>query len=242
MVDYTIKRALCQTRYRSSMAKRGRPATFDRNEALERALELFWARGYEGATLEDLQAVMGNINPPSFYHAFGSKEALFREAVDLYVSAVGGPSLRALEESKTAREGVDALLRLTARSLSRPGKAHGCLLVRGATNTAPANRGAQDYLLAIRQRPPRVIKARLDRAIAEGELPRNLDTSGLAAFYTTVLHGLGMRAGDGASQAALMAAVDGAMAAWEPLTSRVGANRRRSAPKGAAKSRKASGR
>jgi AcrR family transcriptional regulator len=204
------------------MAKRGRPAEFDRSEALECAMELFWARGYEGATLGDLQAVMGNINPPSFYHAFGSKEALFREAVDLYVSKVGYPSIRALEESKTAHEGVDALLRLTARSLSRPGKAHGCLLVRGATNTAPANQGAQDYLLAIRQRLPKVIKARLDRAIAEGELPRDLDTSGMAAFYTTVLHGLGMRAGDGASQAALMAAVNGAMAAWEPLTSRIG--------------------
>jgi AcrR family transcriptional regulator len=224
------------------MAKRGRPATFDRNEALERAMELFWARGYEGATLEDLQAVMGNINPPSFYHAFGSKEALFREAVDLYVAKVGCPSTRALEESKTAREGMDALLRMTARFCSRSGKAHGCLLVRGAINTAPANKGAQDYLLAIRQRAPKVVKARLDRAVAEGELPRDLDTSGMAAFYATVLHGIGMRAGDGTSQAALMAAVDGAMAAWEPLTSRVAAKRTRSELTGSASSRKPSGR
>ncbi len=224
------------------MAKRGRPAEFDRSEALERAMELFWAHGYEGATLDDLQAVMGNINPPSFYHAFGSKEALFREAVDLYVARVGGPNIRALDESKTARAGVDALLRLTARSLSRPGRAHGCLLVRGATNTAPANKGAQEYLRALRQRPPKIIKARLDRAIAEGELPRDLDSRGIAAFYTTVLHGLGMRAGDGAPQAALMAAVDGAMAAWEPLTSRGGANRTRSTSKRAARSRKLSGR
>ena len=205
-------------------------------------MELFWARGYEGATLEDLQAVMGNINPPSFYHAFGSKEALFREAVDLYVAKVGCPSTRALEESKTAREGVDALLRMTAKVLSGPGKAHGCLLVRGAINCAPANQGPQDYLLGIRQRAPKVIKARLDRAIAEGELPRGLDTSGMAAFYATVLHGIGMRAGDGASQSALMAAVDGAMAAWEPLISKVGANRTRSARTGSASPRRPRGR
>ena len=66
------------------MAKRGRPAGFDRAEALRHAMELFWARGYEGATLGDLQAAMGGISPPSFYHAFGSKEELFKEVAELY--------------------------------------------------------------------------------------------------------------------------------------------------------------
>src|SRR4051812_1938969 len=106
------------------MAKRGRPATFDRGEALQRAMELFWARGYEGATLEDLQVAMGGITPPSFYHAFGSKEALFRKAVDLYAATIGGPTVRALQEGQTAREGVEAMLRLTAESFSVPGKPH----------------------------------------------------------------------------------------------------------------------
>ncbi|HEU4690744.1 MAG TPA: hypothetical protein VFS23_20385, partial [Vicinamibacterales bacterium] len=76
--------------------------------------------------------------------------------------------------------------------------------------------------------------------VTEGELPRDLDTNGLAAFYATVAHGLGLRAGDGASQAALMAAVEGAMAAWEPLTSKARGKLRRSAPK--ASSRTSSGR
>jgi AcrR family transcriptional regulator len=202
-------------------------------------MELFWARGYEGATLEDLQAVMGNINPPSFYHAFGSKEALFRQAVDLYVAKVCASSARALEESATAREGVEALLRISA---TRSGKARGCFLVRGAINCSPANKGAHDYLLAIRQRAPMAIKARLDRAIAEGELPPDLDTSSVAAFYTTVLHGLGMRAGDDASGESLMAAVDGAVAAWEPLTSGAGLRRTLSVRTGAVSSRRPSGR
>jgi AcrR family transcriptional regulator len=201
------------------VAKRGRPPTFDRTEALERATELFWARGYEGVTLEDLQAAMGNISPPSFYHAFGSKEALFREVVERYMATVGAPNARALESGKTARESVDAMLRLTAKAMSRPGKPHGCLLVHGAINCAPANSGPQEFLRALRQRAPNVIKRRLDRAVAEGELPPDLDTGRIAAFYTTVAHGLGLRAGDGASRAALMAAVDGAMAAWDTLTS-----------------------
>jgi AcrR family transcriptional regulator len=202
------------------MAKRGRPPAFDRTEALERAMELFWERGYEGATMEDLQAAMGGINPPSFYNAFGSKEALFREAVDLFIAKTGTPLARALEEGKSARASVDTMLRMTAKAFSQPGKPHGCLLVLGAINCAPANRGAQDYLQTLRQRTPRIIKQRLDRAVAEGELPAHLDTNGMAAFYATVSHGLGIRAGDGASPAALMAAVDGAMAAWDTLTSK----------------------
>jgi AcrR family transcriptional regulator len=191
-------------------------------------MELFWERGYEGATLEDLQAAMGGISPPSFYHAFGSKEALFKEAVDLYVATIGGQTIQALEEAKTAREGIDAMLRLTAEALSRPGKPHGCLLVLGATNCAPANRGAQAYVLELRQQAPEVIRQRLERAVGAGELPPGLDLGAVAAFYATVLHGLGVRAGDGTPRAALMAAVDGAMAAWEPLTAAaVGAAARR---------------
>jgi AcrR family transcriptional regulator len=201
------------------VAKRGRPATFDRAEAIERAMELFWARGYEGVTLEDLQAAMGNISPPSFYHAFGSKEVLFREAVERYMATVGAPGGQALQSGKTARESVDTMLRFTAKSMSRPDKPHGCLLAQGAINCSPANRGPQEFLRALRQRTPKIIKQRLDRAVAEGELPPGLDTGSIAAFYVTVAFGISLRAGDGASRAALMAAVDGAMAAWDTLTS-----------------------
>ena len=202
------------------MAKRGRPAGFDRTEALERAMELFWASGYEGATLEDLQAAMGGISPPSFYHAFGSKEALFREAVDLYVATVGDQTVHALNGGSTAREAIEAMLRLTAESCCRPGNPHGGMLVLGATNCAPSNKGPQDYLHALRQRAPEVIKQRLKRGVAGGELSPKLDLVAIAAFYATVIHGLGVRAGDGAPRAALMAAVDGAMAAWETLTAK----------------------
>jgi AcrR family transcriptional regulator len=200
-------------------AKKGRPSSFDRGEALQRAMELFWARGYEGTTLEDLQAAMGGISPPSFYNAFGSKEALFREAVALYIQTVGDPAVRALQVRKTAREAVEAMLRLTAESLSQPGKPHGCMLVLGAMNCAPSNKGPQDYLRAIRLRAPDVIRQRLKRGVDEGELPPDLDIAALASFYATVIHGLGVRAGDGAPRSALMASVDGAMAAWNTLTS-----------------------
>ncbi|HET7715594.1 MAG TPA: TetR/AcrR family transcriptional regulator [Bauldia sp.] len=209
------------------MAKRGRPATFDRDEALRGAMEVFWARGYEGATLEDLQAAMGGISPPSLYNAFGSKEALFKEVVDLFMATVGAPAAQALAGEQTAREAIEGMLRRSAEAFSMPGKPHGCLVALGATNCAPANKGPQDYLLAIRRRTPGLIKQRLDRAVAEGELPAGLDTGAVAAFYTTIAHGLGIRAGDGASRRELMAAVDGAMAAWSGLTSPDGKGARR---------------
>jgi len=200
------------------MARRGRPLSFDREKALERALELFWAKGYEGATLEEFLEAMGGITAPSFYNAFGSKEALFREVADLYVRTVGEPSGRTLQEGDTARESVELMLRATVASISKPGKPHGCFMVLGAINCGASGEGAEKYLRNIRKRGPKMIKERLDHAVASGELAPDLDTAAIAAFYAAVGFGLGVQAGDGAGPTALMAAVDGAMAAWEPLT------------------------
>jgi AcrR family transcriptional regulator len=195
-------------------------------------MELFWARGYEGVTLEDLQKAMGGITPPSFYNAFGSKEQLFREVADLYVSKFGEPVVQALEEAKTAREAIAHMLQIAAENSSLPGKPRGCMVVIGAMNCSAGNKEPQEYLRAIRQRAPKMIKQRLDRAVAEGELPKNLDTSAVAAFYVTVVQGIAIRGVDGASRAALMAAADGAMAAWDSLTARPAAKAQRRTARG----------
>ena len=90
------------------MAERGRPRNFDRAQALRKAMEVFWSKGYEGASLTDLTAAMG-INSPSLYGAFGSKEGLFREAVQLYRDTDGAASRRALTDADTARDAVQGL-------------------------------------------------------------------------------------------------------------------------------------
>src|SRR5688500_4521224 len=95
---------------RDRMAKRGRPRSFDRNEALRRAMHIFWEAGYEGATLLDLQEAMGGITAPSFYAAFGSKEELFREVVELFRETEGAKIAHALAEGATARDSIMALL------------------------------------------------------------------------------------------------------------------------------------
>ena len=202
------------------MAQRGRPRSFDREEALRKATEVFWALGYEGATLADLQTAMGGITAPSLYAAFGSKEELFREAVELYSRTVGATMMRSLTEPATVRAAIAAFLLAAVDSFCCPGKPHGCLIVLGTMNCSRASSSVQEHLHAIRQQADEHIRRRLERAVAEGDLPAGLDIAAIAAiasFYTTVLHGLAIRARDGVSRQALTAAIDGAMAAWDTL-------------------------
>ncbi len=199
------------------MARRGRPRSFDREDALRRAMEVFWALGYEGATLTGLQEAMGGITAPSFYAAFGSKEDLFREAVELYSKTLGVPMMKALAEEPTARASLEALLQAAVEAFCRPGKPRGCLLVLGAINSMPANKSVRDHLRGLRARRQKVIQERLQRGVAEGELPSSLDLGALASFYTTVVDGLAIQARDGASRKTLTFAVRCAMAAWDTV-------------------------
>ena len=180
-------------------------------------MEVFWALSYEGATLEKLQEAMGGISPPSFYAAFGSKESLFREAVELYSRTLGVPMMKALEEGPSARASVDALLHAAVESFCKPGLPRGCFLVFGAINSVPANKAVQDYVRSLRVRRQKLIQQRLQRGVAEGELPAGLDVVALAAFYTTVVDGLAIQARDGVPRKALNFAVHCAMAAWDPV-------------------------
>jgi AcrR family transcriptional regulator len=199
------------------MAARGRPRTFDRQQALQSAVDVFRARGYDGATLEDLTAAMGGIAPPSFYAAFESKENLFREAIELYASTAGSRGREALDGPKV-RDAIEGMLRESTDVFSDPGGPGGCLVLLGAINCTRANEDTHEFLRSIRAQPPALIRKRLERAIDEGELPESVDVDAVASFYTTVLHGLSLRARDGASRKVLHAAIDGAMAAWKPLT------------------------
>ena len=204
------------------MARLGRPRSFDREDALRRAMEVFWTLGYEGATLTGLQEAMGGIAAPSFYAAFGSKEELFREAVELYSKTLGAPMMKALAEIPTARASIEALLHADVESFCKPGKPRGCLLVLGAINSMPANKSVQDHLRGLRARRQKLIQRRLQRGVAEGELPSGLDLSALASFYTTLVDGLAIQARDGASGKALKFAVRCAMAAWDTVVAEAG--------------------
>ena len=198
------------------MAERGRPRQFDREEALRRAMTLFWSRGYEGASLGDLTAAMG-INKPSLYAAFGCKEALFREAVAFYDATEGEPVQRALDSAPTARAAVEAMLRVNADVYAGPKKPRGCMIVLSSLIGAAENEELRQFLAGLRRRGEDDLRRRIARGIAEGDVPSGADARRLAAFYTTVLQGLSIQARDGASRRALNAIVDDAMAAWGTL-------------------------
>ena len=210
------------------MPKRGRPREFDRDEALRAAMSVFWEKGYEGASLEELQAAMGAISPPSFYAAFGSKERLFFEAVDLYVETVGRRPTQALEAAPTARAGVEAMLREAIDIYSDRETPHGCLVIMGAVNCAPANKSVQDRMRGYRVHAPNLIRNRLKRGVAEGDVPKGVDLEPLVSLYTNFVYGMPMRARDGASRKDMLAGVVAAMAAWDRL---IGPTRTRKAVK-----------
>jgi AcrR family transcriptional regulator len=195
----------------------GRPRSFDRDQALCAALHVFRERGYEGTSMADLQKALGGLSPPSIYAAFGSKEALFKEAVGLYTGHNRTRLARMLEDATTARAAIDAMLRAAVQSMTEPDEPRGCLLVQGALACSPSSEDVQRYLHDLRMEAHRSMTRRLKAGVAAGDVPARADIAAIASFYTTFIHGISIQARDGASRASLMATVDLAMVAWDSL-------------------------
>ena len=181
---------------------RGRPRNFDRSIALQRAMELFWAKGYEGTQLTDLTTTMG-INPPSFYAAFGSKEAAFREALELYERKMGEGRIKAFGEDLDTHQSIRALLDHGIDvALAAPGSG-GCMIMLGMINTMSGHEPLRDLLKNRRREGLRQVRDRLKRGVRVGDLPPSTDISRLAAFYCAVLQGISLQARDGATRTEL---------------------------------------
>ena len=201
------------------MVGRGRPRIFDRDKALQSAMDLFWERGYEGTSMHDLTDAMG-IASASIYAAFGSKEALFRETIALNAATQGQPPRIALREETTAQEAIHAMLQAVVDTITIPDTPRGCMLVLSAPTGAVENHPVREFLAGARRAQFDEIRERLERGVQEGDLLASSDqVAAVARYYTTVMHGLSVEARDGASRAELETVIALAMAAWPALAS-----------------------
>jgi AcrR family transcriptional regulator len=191
---------------------RGRPREFDTEKALERALGLFWRHGYEGTSTAALTDAMG-INAPSLYAAFGSKEELFRKAVERYLQKPASYLPNALK-APTAREAAEALFRGAVNMTSNPRNPDGCLLVQGALAAGPMAREVREDLARRRAGAEAAVRRRFARAVEEGDLPPTVDAAKLARFIVTVIWGMSVQAAGGATRTELEAIAEMAMRSW----------------------------
>jgi AcrR family transcriptional regulator len=181
----------------TATAQPGRPREFDPDAALERAMHVFWTKGYEGASLSDLTRAM-RINRPSLYAAFGNKEQLFRKVLDRYVDGPLAYFGKALTAPK-ARDVVEQMFFGAARMASDPRLPSGCLMVQGALAVGNAAGSVRKEAAGRRATSEVALRRRLQRAKREGDLAKNADAAELARYVMTVLQGMAVQGADGAT-------------------------------------------
>jgi AcrR family transcriptional regulator len=199
-------------RHRELPKPTGRPLSFDPHKALDRALDVFWRKGYEGASLSDLTKAM-RINRPSLYAAFGDKEKLFRKVLDHYAAGPASHSRAALQEP-TSRAVVERLLYGTADMLTSGATSRGCLWVQGALACGNGADSVRKELISRRLAGEAALHQRLKRAITEGDLPPNANPASLARYVAIIIQGMSVQAASGASRSQLRGIIDIALESW----------------------------
>jgi AcrR family transcriptional regulator len=192
--------------------QRGRPPTFNHDEALEKALQVFWQHGYEGASMAELTAAMG-MNKPSIYAAFGNKEELFRLALQKYTSGPVSYIKEAMQQP-TARQAAEMLLTKSAELLCGCESPRGCMVVQGALTVGQGAELIKQELVKYRHGFEAMLKKRFDQAVEESDLPTGTDTAQLAKYVATIHQGLSVQASSGAKKKELLGVVQMVMAGW----------------------------
>ena len=181
---------------------KGRPRSFDRDKALLKALDLFWRKGFEPASVAELCAAM-DINPPSLYSAFGNKAKLFLEAVNYYETKYWKTTWLRLEERGDIGEAIDSFFSEAADILLSPSAPCGCMVVLAAINVSAESTDVVRAVSVQRQEGKDLFEKRLSRAVQEKQLPADTNTVALATVLNTLLEGMSIEAKDGATLGSL---------------------------------------
>ncbi|MBC8783553.1 MAG: TetR/AcrR family transcriptional regulator [Pseudomonas fluorescens] len=206
------------------MAQMGRPRNFDRDHAVEQALHLFWEHGYDATSLAQLKAGLGGgISAPSFYAAFGSKEALFDECVQRYLATYAQVTECLWDDTLPPREAIETALRQSTRMQCEDGHPKGCMVALGVMSApSPENARVAEALTQSRARTRAGIVACVERGIRAGQLPDTLDAPVMATVFDSFLQGVSILARDDVAHATLDAAITQLMQTWEIASARVG--------------------
>jgi AcrR family transcriptional regulator len=191
---------------------RGRPRAFNKEEALDIALRLFWEHGYEGTSIAMLANAM-NIKIPSLYAAFGNKENLFMQAVERYGELSAGVYQESFKK-KTAYEVAQSILESEVDLVTSQDWPHGCLMMQGAIATSPESEPIRQTMANMRRAAEGWICERFEQAKKEGDLPGHADPAALANYVMTLNAGLAVQAKSGVSKKQLQETVRLAMRNW----------------------------
>lgn len=181
---------------------RGRPRAFDRNVALAKAMNTFWKLGYEGASITDLTQAMG-ITPQSLYAAFGSKAALYGEALSWYGDHDGSTTARVLTEEGHAVVALARVLREAAREFTHRGHPGGCMLSTAVLACAVENEAVARQASSLRKAMLALLRNRIEQGVRDGQIRPETDAAALARFVGAVIQGMAIQARDGASESDL---------------------------------------
>ncbi|SFW23850.1 TetR/AcrR family transcriptional regulator [Luteibacter sp. UNCMF366Tsu5.1] len=199
------------------MAVMGRPRTFDRDKAIDEALQLFWQNGFEATSLSQLKAAMGGgISAPSFYAAFGSKEALFQECVQRYLETYAQVTECLWDTDMAPRDAIETALRQSARMQYERGHPKGCMVGLGVMSApSDAHASVSIGLTRSRSRTRKGFIACVQRGIDRGDLDASIEAQGLAAVFDAFLMGLSVLARDGVRLSTVEAGISHVMLAWD---------------------------
>jgi AcrR family transcriptional regulator len=190
----------------------GRPRSFDVEQALEQAMQVFWRLGYEGASLAELTKAMG-INSPSLYAAFGSKEGLFKAVLDHYATRREDCMAQVLA-APTAREAAERLLFGLVDLATDPNEPPGCLLLQGGLTCGVTTQEIPQELARRRAYLEQALHARFKQAREAGDLPTSADPAALARYLVAVCNGIAVQAASGATRDELRQVAALSLNAW----------------------------
>ena len=191
--------------------KMGRPRAFNAETALDAAMKVFWEKGYEGTSLDDLTEAM-RINRSSLYSSFGDKQTLFQKVIERYKSGPMAFLPEALGQP-TAHQSVEYLLRSIVDFLADPSHPKGCLTLQGGMACGTGAEEVKQTMIDWRKGVTQPILRRLQQAQSDGDLGRDVNVKDLARYIVVVMNGLGVQSVNGASRGEMNRTVDLALRA-----------------------------